>query len=97
VILIALVCFGVDPLEAPIEKDGVSALRGIQRMLDPRIFVYVDNRNKREVAVDITFSGEGTKTTQIHDVLGPSSTKRIYPSNPTEQFGSVLSLTVSDR
>jgi hypothetical protein len=89
--------YGVDPLEAPIESDGVSALIGSQRMGDQRLYVFVENHNKREVAVDlnISVSGDRTDTAQLHTVLGPRSERRIYSGSPKEIFGCVLSLSVT--
>src|SRR5579871_851360 len=93
VIFIALLlwglCYGVDPLEAPIEKDGVSACLGSQRMGDQRQYLFVENRNEREVAVNISVSGDRTNTAQLHIVLGPRSSRRIYSGNPQEPIGRV--------
>lgn len=89
--------YGVDPLQAPTESDGVSALIGSQRMGDQRIHVLVENRNKYEVAVDVHIetSGRQANTVEVHTVLGPHSARRIYSDNPKEVFGQVLSVSVT--
>ncbi len=75
-------CYGVDPMEAGIKKDGVAAMNASQRMGDQRTYVFIKNNNDFEVAVDLAVGGFNDRTTEhLHTVLSPRSSKRIYPGS----------------
>lgn len=92
-------CYGVDPLDVGIEKDGVRAFPASQRMGDHRVYIFVENRNRQKVAVDLIVSDSSAfgKTVQLRTVLGPLSAKRIYPETPKKAFGvaGVMSLSIT--
>ncbi|MDR3616994.1 MAG: hypothetical protein P4L53_25780 [Candidatus Obscuribacterales bacterium] len=102
VILIGLLCcgfcFGFDPLEAPVERAGVSAVVSCQRMLDPRFFVFLENKNKYGVNVELNVgkcNNQKNWTVRLRTALAPNTMKQIYSGNPKESFRSVSSIWVT--